>query len=63
MNQITVLHQASREYVCPTARNRLDIKLLCGSRELADCRIVYWNRFFEDDVKTEEMVRRPGCGI
>jgi cyclomaltodextrinase len=56
MNQITVLHQASREYVCPTARNRLDIKLLCGSRELVDCRIVYWNRFFEDDVKTEEMV-------
>jgi len=56
MDQITVLHHASREYVYPTARNRLNIKLLCSSEEMVDCRVVYWNRFFEDDVKTEKMI-------
>jgi cyclomaltodextrinase len=56
MNSIIVLHAASREYVCPTDRNRLKVKLLCASGQMIDCRIVFWNRFYEDEVKTEKMI-------
>lgn len=56
MNSITVLHAASREYVCPTDRNKLIIKLLCAREQTSDCRIVFWNRFHEHVVKTEDMI-------
>lgn len=56
MNSITVLHTPSREYVCPTDRNRLSIKLLCKSERMTDCQVVFWNRFYPDGVKTAEMI-------
>lgn len=55
MNPITVLHSTSREYVYPVGRNKLNIKLICSRGQKVTCQIVFWNRFHENEVKTEEM--------
>lgn len=55
MNPTTVLHSTSREYVYPVSRNRLKIKLKCIRGQKETYHIVFWNRFHENEVKTEEL--------
>jgi Glycosidases len=55
MRQITVLHDSSREYVYPSARNILRLKLKYSYDQVAACKVVFWNRFRESEIQTAEL--------
>ena len=56
---MTVLHYPVREYVFPVRRNCIHLRLqICGYP--ADiCKIIYWNRFFADEV-SEKVISCAG---
>jgi len=50
-----VLHQATREYIFPVQRDRLHIRLQICGEPVKVCKIIYWNRFFADNISEKHI--------
>jgi len=58
MNHLEVRHSDTREYIYPVSRNILRTNIYCSlidSNNDLKVKIVYWNRFVENDEKTIQM--------
>lgn len=50
-----IIHDTTRDYIFATKRNQIYVRNKIVADENVTCNIVYWNRFFEDEVKVKEM--------
>lgn len=50
-----LIHETTREYIYAVKRNQIQIRTQIVADKSADCKIVYWNRFFEDIRYEKEM--------
>lgn len=55
MDSFVFLHEAVREYVYPAARNRLVLKIRCSKASGRRWEIIYWNRFYADNVSRADL--------
>lgn len=45
MQYEAIIHRSSEEFIYPTSRSSLKIRLLAKRQDLASCEIYYWNRY------------------
>ncbi len=50
MDSLVFMHEPAREYVYPSGRNSLVLKIKCTKKSRNAWEVVYWDRFFEDKV-------------
>ena len=51
MNDLTILHNDTREFIYPIDRHKIYIKLQCTIGKVSKIDVLYWNRFYENDKK------------
>lgn len=62
MKQEAVFHMNTAEYIYPTARNQLVVRIRTARKEITQCRIIYWDRTDAAVKKEKQMqcVQRDG---
>ena len=55
MGAVTFLHETEREYVYPAHRNSLVFKIKCTRCAGLKWELVYWDRFYEDEVMHKKL--------
>ena len=51
-----LIHETTRNFIFATKRNRIYVRNQIAANQNSTCRIVYWNRFFEEKVFQKDMI-------